>query len=58
VIEFPLVVENSWKHWIKTILIFSIWMMLIEHLYISNKKNNAKEVKHGKGKIPDQIGMP
>ncbi|MFT5701403.1 MAG: hypothetical protein ACI8ZB_004295 [Desulforhopalus sp.] len=23
-----------------------------------NRKNNAKEIKHGKGKIPDQIGMP
>jgi hypothetical protein len=24
----------------------------------NNRKNNAKEIKHGKGKIPDQIGMP
>jgi hypothetical protein len=22
------------------------------------EKSTAKEVKHGKGKIPDQIGMP
>ena len=24
----------------------------------NNGKNNAKEIKHGKRKIPDQIGMP
>jgi len=38
VAEFPFAVKNSWKMWIETILIFSIWRMFIECLRISIKE--------------------